>query len=625
MDLTQITDPKFLKKLSIHEMEQLAGEIRHFLIESVSRTGGHLSSNLGVVELTIALHRVFNSPVDKIFFDVGHQCYIHKILTGRAKDFSKLRQYQGISGFQKRSESVHDVWEAGHSSTSLSAALGMAVARDLNHEHYHIVPVIGDGSMSSGMSLEALNQIGDQKRNLIIVFNDNNMSISQNVGALTNGFSKLRTSKGYNTLKADLKNRLDHNAVGKTVLKSMTAVKNYIKNEVVDSSVFGEFGLEYLGPVDGHDIKSLIQILEVAKKHEGPVVVHVLTKKGKGYPFCENDSEGKWHGVSSFNVETGMSHHSLPQGHLSWSQIVSEPLVRLAKQDERICAITPAMITGSKLEKFFALYPERSFDCGIAEEHAATFAAALALEGKRPFLCLYSSFLQRAYDQINHDICRMDLPVVIGIDRAGLVGEDGDTHHGVFDISILRSLPNLILAQPKDSNELQQILTCAFKQNHPFAIRYPRGSGAYQETVQSEPIAIGSWSIVYEPEQVNMTVITYGPDVDRLKNKMMTNNLPIRIVNARFFKPLDEKMLMMLSDEQLPVLIYETDMKAGGLSSAVLEWCCDHHKTLKIERIGIGDHYVTFGAMNQIRRHEHIDLNTVCEACLKLLNKERGE
>ena len=621
MDLNQIKGPEFLKQCTIEEMTELAGEIRHFLIESVSKTGGHLSSNLGVVELTIALHHVFDSPKDKIFFDVGHQCYVHKILTGRASSFSKLRQYKGLSGFQKRNESVHDVWEAGHSSTSLSAGLGMAVARDLKNEQYHVVPVIGDGSLLSGMSLEALNQIGDEKRNLIIIFNDNNMSISQNVGALTKGFAKLRTSKGYTTFKTDLKSRLDKNMFGQTVLKSMTAVKDFIKQEVVDAGMFNEFGLEYLGPVNGHDIKDLIQILEVAKTHQGPVVVHVMTKKGKGYPYCENDSEGKWHGVSSFNVETGSPYSSLPAGHLSWSQIVSEPLVEMAKEDERICAITPAMITGSKLEKFFALYPHRSFDCGIAEEHAATFAASLAQSGLRPFLCLYSSFLQRAYDQINHDICRMDLPVVIGIDRAGLVGEDGDTHHGVFDISILRSCPNLILSQPKDAYEMQQLLHCAFQQNHPFAIRYPRGSAAYQDTSKIESIEVGSWSIVYEPEHAEMSILTYGPDVDRVTNKMKTNGLPVRVINARFFKPLDTQMLNKLKEEQLPVLIYETDMKAGGLSSAVLEWCCDHKAMLPIQRIGIEDQYVSQGAMNLLRIEQKIDINTVYETCISLLKK----
>ncbi len=622
MDLTQIKGPEFLKQCSIQEMEELAGEIRHFLIESVSKTGGHLSSNLGVVELTLALHRVFDSPKDKIFFDVGHQCYVHKILTGRASDFKKLRQYNGISGFQKRNESVHDVWEAGHSSTSLSAALGMAVARDLKNEHYHVVPVIGDGSLLSGMSLEALNQIGYEKRNLIVIFNDNNMSISQNVGALTKGFAKLRTSKSYTSLKSDLKTKLDKNMLGQTVLKSMTAVKDFIKQEVVDSGMFDEFGLEYLGPVNGHDLKSLIQILEVAKTHEGPVVVHVMTKKGKGYPYCENDSEGKWHGVSSFNVETGSFSSSLPQGHLSWSQLVSEPLVEMAKNDERICAITPAMITGSKLEKFFALYPHRSFDCGIAEEHATTFAASLAQSGMRPFLCLYSSFLQRAYDQINHDICRMDLPVVIGIDRAGLVGEDGDTHHGVFDISILRSCPNLILSQPKDAVEMQQLLKCAFQQNHPFAIRYPRGSAAYCEVSQLEPIEVGSWSIVYEPQQAGMSILTYGPDVDRVVNKIKTNDLPVRVINARFFKPLDTQMLKMLANQQLPLLIYETDMKAGGLSSAVLEWCCDEKIHMDITRIGIDDHFVTHGAMNLLRIEQKIDINTVYQTCMSLLKKK---
>lgn len=622
MDLTQIQNPAFLKSMNIDELQQLAQDIRMFLIDHVSKTGGHLSSNLGVVELTMALHRVFDSPTDKLFFDVGHQCYVHKILTGRASQFSTLRQYKGLSGFQKRSESEHDVWEAGHSSTSLSAAMGMAVVRDLNHDTYHIIPVIGDGAMGGGMSLEALNQIGSEQRNMIILFNDNNMSISQNVGVLTQNFAKLRTSKPYNTLKSDLKQRLNKNNVGQSLLTGMQNVKDAIKKSVIDTGIFGEFGLEYLGPVDGHDFKSLIKILEVAKRHEGPVVVHVLTTKGKGYPFCEEDREGRWHGVSSFNPETGMALTSIPEGHLNWSSIISESLINQAKLNQDIIAVTPAMITGSKLEKFFALFPQRAFDCGIAEEHAMTFTAGLAISGKRPFISIYSSFLQRAYDQINHDICRMDLPVVIGIDRAGLVGEDGDTHHGVFDISLLRSLPNIILCQPKDCVEAQNLMVTAFNQTHPFAIRYPRGSANFVENKDNEIIPIGSWSCYNDAQNHSVVIITYGPDVDRVLSKILTNTLPVTVINARFFKPLDEEMLCWLNKANKKVIVYETDMLVGGLSSAILEWISDHQSDMKITRLGIHDHYVTQGSMNQIRKQEKIDIVTLFEEVHHLLGKE---
>lgn len=619
MDVTKITDPSFLKDLSNKECQQLAEDIRHFLIESVSKTGGHLSSNLGVVELTIALHKVFDSPKDKIFFDVGHQCYTHKILTGRANQFSTLRQYKGLSGFQKRCESVHDVWEAGHSSTSLSAALAMAVSRDLKGEDFSVVPVIGDGSMSSGMSLEALNQIGSLNKRMIIIFNDNNMSISQNVGALTQAFSKLRTSKSYTGLKEDVRKVLKRNDVGQSLLSGLTVFKDSIKKGIMEAGIFDEFNLDYLGPVDGHNIKELVKILKVAKTNKGPVVVHVLTKKGKGYPFCEEDTQGKWHGVSSFNPETGKSYTSTPEGHLSWSSIFSETLIRLAKQDKRICAITPAMITGSKLEKFFALYPERSFDCGIAEEHAATFAAGLAISNQRPFISLYSSFLQRAYDQINHDICRMDLPVVIGIDRAGLVGEDGDTHHGVFDVGILRCLPNLILAQPKDSKEAQNLLYTAMNQSHPFAIRYPRGAVIYDEVSPMEEIEVGRWTAYNDSAKNRCIVISYGPDVDRILSKIIANDLPVAVVNARFIKPLDGAMLQEIAESKLPVIIYEPDMLAGGLSSAILEWCADHHYLIPIQRVGIEDHYVEQGAINQIKTSAHIDINRLFDEIKKAL------
>jgi 1-deoxy-D-xylulose-5-phosphate synthase len=496
MDLRSIKHPDFLKKLTIRQCNELASEIRSFLIDNVSKTGGHLSSNLGVVELTIAMHKVFDSPKDKIIFDVGHQSYVHKILTGRADRFLTLRQYDGLSGFNKRSESEHDVWEGGHSSTSLSAALGMAVVRDLERQNYHVVSLIGDGSIINGMSFEALNHIGELGKNVIIVFNDNNMSISKNVGAMSSAFARLRASKSYNTLKQDVKDVLKTNVVGSTVLKGMTAVRDTLKSHIVDSSIFGELGIEYLGPVDGHSIKELIRAFETAKKHQGPIVIHVITCKGKGYPHSESDKDGSWHGVNQFDPDTGILNNNLPPSHASWSSIYSETLIRLAIQDKTITAITPAMVGGSKLEKFFKLFEDRSFDTGIAEEHAVTFAAAMALQGYRPFLSIYSTFLQRGYDQINHDICRMDLPVVIGIDRAGLVGEDGDTHHGVFDIGILRPLPNLVIASAKDADEAQDLLFTAFSQQHPFAIRYPRGSAAYQQKEQLKLLTIGQWEVI---------------------------------------------------------------------------------------------------------------------------------
>ncbi|MGL5541656.1 MAG: 1-deoxy-D-xylulose-5-phosphate synthase [Erysipelotrichaceae bacterium] len=609
MDVTKIKDPSELKKLNLVEMNQLAHDIRTFLIHSVSKTGGHLSSNLGIVELTMAMHYVFESPKDKFIFDVGHQSYIHKILTGRADQFETLRQFNGLSGFQKRSESAHDPWEAGHSSTSLSAALGFAVARDLSKEDYQVVPVIGDGSLMNGMSLEALNQIGHVQANMVIIFNDNNMSISQNVGALTSAFTKLRTSKGYNVLKSDLADTLKRVVAGDKVLDVMREFKNTVKENLVPTSIFSEFEIDYIGPVDGHDLKALIQTLQIAKRHQGPIVVHVLTKKGKGYRFAENDEVGAWHGVSQFQVENGKSLAQTPCGVKAWSSVLADDLCTLAMHNQDIVAISPAMVSGSKLDKFFTLFPTRSFDCGIAEEHAMTFAAGLAASGKRPFISIYSSFLQRAYDQINHDICRMDLPVVIGIDRAGLVGEDGDTHHGVFDISILSSLPNLILSQPKDADEAMALLKTAFGQSHPFAIRYPRGSVKECEH-QVEPIEVGSWTS-FGPMEFNKVVIAYGPDVDRLVEKVEANQLPVRIVNARFFKPLDTTMLDELAAMNLELFVYETDMLKGGLGSAIIEYYNDQKVNITIQRIGIGDHFVQHGSMPQLRKVEKIDIHHV--------------
>ena len=616
MDLTAISNPAFLKDKSVSELTLLAYDIRQFLIQNIARTGGHLASNLGVVELTIAMHYVFDSPKDKLFFDVGHQCYTHKILTGRAGQFETLRQYGGISGFQKRKESEHDVWEAGHSSTALSAALGMAVARDLRQEDYFIVPVIGDGAMGSGESLEALNQIGSERRKMVIIFNDNNMSISSNVGALTRGFARLRSATSYNNLKTSMKQSLNKSDFGKVVYHGMKNVKDAFRESVIDSGIFGEFNLEYLGPVDGHNLRDLIRVLNVAREHDRPVVVHVITQKGRGYAPCERDLKGSWHGVGPFDRDTGKPLHETPEGYKSWSACIADTMEELAGTDKRIVALTPAMMYGSALNHFFAKYPKRSFDCGIAEEHTLTFAASLANSGMRPFVSVYSSFLQRAYDQINHDVCRMDLPVLIGIDRAGLVGADGETHHGIFDIGILRPIPNLIIAQPKDAQEARDLLYTALKQDHPFAIRYPRGEVDCSSVGPMKELPL-KWTVETDPPKPACIVLAYGPDVVTIRNKIEVNGLPVKLINCRFFKPLDEEQLQSIADADVPVLVYETDVKAGGLSSAILEYSNDHQLNLKLKRYGIGDRFVPHGAANLLKKDEHCDLSTLYEDIAK--------
>ena len=617
MDLNEIRNPDFLRTMDEKQLGELAQEIREFLIKNISRTGGHLASNLGVVELTIALHRVFSVPEDKVFFDVGHQCYTHKILTGRADRFDTLRHFQGLSGFQKRSESIYDVWEAGHSSTSLSAALGMAVARDLDHRNYAVVPVIGDGALGSGMALEALNQIGSEKRNLIIVFNDNNMSISRNVGAMAKGFSKLRAGRGYNDLKRSMKKGLRSNSFGRIVYSGLKSIKDTVRDTIIDEGIFGEFNLDYLGPVDGHNIHDLIEALETARSHEGPIVVHVITKKGKGYPFCENDLDGKWHGIGPFDIHTGREKHETPAGYLSWSALMSNTVLSLAEENPAIVAVTPAMIYGSCLQPFFARFPERSFDCGIAEEHAATFCAGLALSGKRPYFTVYSSFLQRAYDQINHDICRMDLPVVIGIDRAGLSGADGDTHHGVFDIGLLKAVPNMILCEPADAEEAMDMLYTGFSGNHPYAIRFPRDYVKDPGNYTMKTIETGTWQMLNDAPDNRIIVMTYGPDVHTLLQKITVNSLPVTVVNCRFMKPIDTAMIEEIAARNLPVIVYESDMLENGLGASILEYCSDRGLDMKIRRFGIPDRYVPQGSISQLRRMMGIDLNTVFDEIVK--------
>ena len=459
------------------------------------------------------------------------------------------------------------------------------------------------------MSLEALNDIGAQKRKMIIIFNDNAMSISKNRGGVEKRITSIRSSHLYRSMKNDIKVTLPHNKMGDETLKVFSSIRDRIKSGLIDAPLFQEFNLDYLGPVDGHNIPALIKVFEAAKEHDGPIVVHVRTKKGKGYRYAEQDKIGQWHGVSPFNIQTGQPLMKLPINEKTWSNIISDGLIELAKKNKDVVAITPAMAQGSKLLKFAKLFPDRFFDCGIAEEHAITMAGAMSLGGLRPFVSIYSSFLQRAYDQMNHDLGRMDLPVVIGIDRAGLVGDDGETHQGVFDISFLRSIPNLILSQPKDAQEAYDLLYTAFAAKHPFCIRYPRGQTAVTDKIDFHLISIGSWERFDIGSDPKAIIISYGPDVDRIIHTIHENNLSMIVVNARFFKPIDQEMCKELFNLDLPIYVYETDVKIGGLSSAVLEYQNEIENHIHI--LGIDDHYVQHGPIRSLRKKEHIDLESL--------------
>ncbi|WP_059171076.1 1-deoxy-D-xylulose-5-phosphate synthase [Bacillus sp. FJAT-27445] len=619
MDLKSIKDPSFLKGMSNQELEKLSKEIRRFLIEKLSVTGGHIGPNLGVVELTLALHKSFDSPKDKIIWDVGHQSYVHKILTGRACEFDTLRQFKGLCGFPKRTESEHDVWETGHSSTSLSAAMGMAIARDLKKEKSFILPVIGDGALTGGMALEALNHIGHEKKNMIVILNDNEMSIAPNVGALHNVLGRLRTSGKYNGVKDELELLIKKiPAVGGVLAATAERVKDSLKYMLVSGMFFEELGFTYLGPVDGHSFDDLFENIAYAKKTEGPVIIHVLTKKGKGYQPAESDKIGTWHGTGPYKTETGafVKPSSAPP---AWSSLVSETVRKIARTDERVVAITPAMPVGSKLEGFASEFPDRMFDVGIAEQHAATVAAGLATQNMKPFLAIYSTFLQRAYDQVVHDICRQNLNVFIGIDRAGLVGADGETHQGVFDIAFLRHVPNLVLMMPKDENEGQHMVYTALTYNDgPIAMRFPRGNGLGVPMDKSfKSIPIGSWEVLRDGRDA--AILTFGTTIPMAMEAaavMESRGISVKVVNARFIKPLDEEMLSGILDEGMPILTIEEAVLQGGFGSSVIEYAHDHgYFKNVIDRMGIPDKFIEHGSVDQLL--EEIDF-TVDSAISRL-------
>ncbi|MEN0587057.1 1-deoxy-D-xylulose-5-phosphate synthase [Kurthia gibsonii] len=629
MDLNTISSPSFLKNLNKKQLQDLAVDIRKFLVEKCSVTGGHIGPNLGVVELTIALHRVFNSPQDKFLFDVGHQAYVHKILTGRADQFDTLRQYKGLCGFPKRNESEHDVWETGHSSTSLSAAMGMAAARDVQGKHNHVVPIIGDGALTGGMALEALNHIGHEKTNMTVILNDNEMSIAPNVGALHNMLSRMRTATPYNRAKDDFEGLLKRiPAVGGRLASTAERVKDGLKYLVVPGMFFEELGFTYLGPIDGHDFEALESTLLNAKRTEGPVIVHVITKKGKGYSPAENDKIGNWHGTGPYKMETGdfvKSSVTAP----GWSKLIADTVTRIAREDDRVVTITPAMPVGSKLEGFAKEFPKRFFDVGIAEQHATTMAAGMAAEGSKPFLSIYSTFLQRAYDQMLHDICRQNLNVFVGIDRSGLVGADGETHQGVFDINFLRSMPNIVIMMPKDENEGQHMVQTALAYDEgPICLRYPRGNGLgvpMDEELKTLPI--GSWEVL--KAGTDATILTFGttiPMAEEAAEKLAEQGISVEIVNARFIKPMDEEMLHRIYQTGRPVLTIEESMLQGGFGSAVLEFANDHgYDTNQTERMGIPDEFIEHGSVDLLMRDIHLTAEEAEKRITKLVHQKREQ
>ncbi|OCS85472.1 1-deoxy-D-xylulose-5-phosphate synthase [Caryophanon latum] len=616
MDLTTITSPSFLKELNHEQLTALAADVRKFLIEKCSVTGGHIGPNLGVVELTIALHKVFDSPADKFLWDVGHQAYVHKILTGRAAQFDTLRQYKGLCGFPKLIESEHDEWETGHSSTSLSAAMGMAAARDIKKESNYVVPIIGDGALTGGMALEALNHIGHEKTNMIVILNDNEMSIAPNVGALHSVLGRLRTSRDYSKAKEELESLMQKiPVVGDKLASTAERVKDSLKYLVVSGVFFEEMGFKYLGPIDGHDFEALEHHLEYAKKVKGPVLVHVLTKKGKGYKPAEDDTIGNWHGTGPYKIETGDFVKSAAKGP-GWSALIAETVRKEMAHDERIAVITPAMPVGSKLEGIRSDYPERFYDVGIAEQHAATMAAGLATQKMKPFLSIYSTFLQRAYDQVLHDIARPNLNVVIGIDRAGLVGADGETHQGVFDISFLRHMPNIVLMMPKDENEGQHMVKTALAYDDgPIAIRYPRGNG-YGVPMDAEltPIPIGSWEVLRKGTKA--AILTFGTTIPmalEAAEQLAQKGIDVEVVNARFIKPLDEAMLRDLVSRKLPILTIEESALQGGFGSFVLEFMNDERLHATIDRMGIPDQFIEHGDVPELLA----EINVTTEEAVK--------
>ncbi len=620
--LNKIKSIQDIKKLDIHQMNLLCKEIRGFLIKTISKTGGHLASNLGIVELTLALHKVFDSPYDKIIWDVGHQSYVHKIITGRKDKFHTLRQYKGISGFPKKGESPHDIFETGHSSTSISAGLGYALARDIKEEKNEVISVIGDGAMTGGMAFEALNHIGDLGTKHIVVLNDNEMSISENVGGLSKYLNEIRTTQAYYRVKEDVENILTKiPGIGNMVLRTAERAKDSVKYFFIPGMLFEDLGFKYLGPVDGHNLKELMYVFNKAKNIDEPSLIHVITKKGKGYAPAENDPD-KFHGASPFKIETGetIKKSKSPK----YSNILGSFLTELAETDDKILAITAAMPSGTGLCRFKKRFPKRFFDVGIAEQHGVTLAAGMAAEGFKPFFAVYSTFLQRGYDQVLHDVCIQNLPVVFAIDRAGLVGNDGETHHGVFDLSYLTHIPNISIMAPKDRIEFEQMLKFASKyEKGPMVIRYPRGASCDLSNISNNyNIELGLSEVIHEGKDI--AVIAVGEmveyAVDVMKN-LNEQNIDITLVNARFIKPLDENLILELIKEHNFIITYEDNSVIGGFGSYINNLLIKNSYKGEIINIGIPDKFIEHGNVDQLFKQYNMDVDSVTNMILSKYNK----
>jgi len=611
--------------LSTEEMVKLAAEVRELIIDVVSKNGGHLAPNLGVVELTIALHRVFDSPRDKLIFDVGHQAYIHKILTGRKDVFPTLRKYKGLSGFPKRQESEYDAFGVGHSSTSVSAADGIAAARDLKGEDYHVVAVIGDGAMTGGMAFEALNHVGDNKRRVIIILNDNEMSISKNVGAMSHYLTQLRTDETYNRLKHNVENWLGGLERGADVLEAIDRVKAGVKYLVIPGSMFEQLGIKYLGPVDGHDIEALLPMLAAAKKEEGPVLVHVITRKGKGYAPAEQ-KPNEFHGTGPFDISTGKKIVK-PGSPPSYTSVFGKTLVELAEQDKSIVAITAAMPEGTGVAGFGQKFPDRFFDVGIAEQHAVTFAAGLATQGMKPVAAIYSTFLQRAYDQVLHDVCMQNLPVKLCMDRGGLVGDDGYTHHGVFDYAYLIPMPNMVVMAPRDENELRHMLLTAIEYNKgPIALRYPRGSGTGADCSEAlHKIPVGKAEKLRNGTDISIWAIgSMVQEAEKTAVLLQEKGISAGVINMRFAKPVDEEMLLEEAGKTRHIVTMEEGVLLGGVGEMLTQVLNRYGllETTPVLPLGIPDQFVSQGDRNLLMHDIGLAPEQMSHSILKWLGKE---
>ncbi|MCL6610995.1 MAG: 1-deoxy-D-xylulose-5-phosphate synthase [Peptococcaceae bacterium] len=618
--LSKIEGPEDIRSLPAARLYDLAAEIRREIIETVSRNGGHLAPNLGVVELTLALHRVFKSPEDKIIWDVGHQCYVHKLITGRRDRFRNLRKYGGISGFPSPGECEHDAFVSGHSSTSISVALGMAIARDLKGEKHSVVAVIGDGAMTGGMAFEAMNHAGHLQKNMIVVLNDNEMSIARNVGGMARYLARLRTDPMYSRGKEELEQILRKiPAIGPTVLKAVERLKDSLKYLVVPGMLFEELGFVYLGPIDGHNIEDMVEMLKKARSMSGPVLVHVVTVKGRGYSHAEKNP-GKFHGVGPFNLETGEPKNA--GGAPTYTEVFGRTMCDLAARDSSVLAITAAMTGGTGLTEFARKYPDRFFDVGIAEQHAVTMAAAMASRNLRPVVAIYSTFLQRAFDQIIHDVCLQNLPVTFAVDRGGLVGDDGPTHHGTFDLSYLGQMPNMVVMAPKDENELRHMIYTALKHNGPAAVRYPRGEGRgcpLDDRLQSLPL--GRAEVIREGGDVALFAVgTMVETAEKAAEELEeSHGISAAVVNARFVKPVDSGMIIKYAGTTGRIITIEENVLHGGFGSRVLEVINNSGITgVKVKTMGLPDLFAEHGDRQVILAKYGLTVDEIVMNALKL-------